>query len=105
MTDGTPFVDVPLQQLLELHVINDQEDAVLNGTLDVDDINILEAAIVWMKELVYGDGEPSPADTTITLHHFKCVVKLCNVNNHVTFRTWLPRLKSVRPQSPGSRSI
>ena len=78
--DGTPFASGPLSQLFGLYGINDQADAVLDGTLDVKNLNLSEEVKVWLYELTYDDGEPSSTDLTITPKYFKRAVKLCNIN-------------------------
>ena len=78
--DGTPFASGPLNQLFGLYGINDQADAVLNGTLDIENLNLSEEVKAWLHELAYDNGEPTPTELTITPKQYKRAVKLCNVN-------------------------
>ena len=40
MIDDTPFASGPLNQLFGVYVTNYQADAVLNGTLDIVNLNL-----------------------------------------------------------------
>ena len=56
--DGTPFAVGPLNQLFGLYGINNQADTVLDGTLDIENLNLSEEVKAWLYELAYDDGEP-----------------------------------------------
>ena len=68
--DGTPFASVPLNQLFGLFGTNDQADAILNGTLDIENLNLSDEVKAWLHELAYDDGEPPPVELTITPAQF-----------------------------------
>jgi hypothetical protein len=78
--DGTHFASSPLNQLSGLFGTNDQADAILNGTLDIEILNLSDEVKAWLHALAYDDGEPPPIDTNITSPQFSQVVKRCNVN-------------------------
>ena len=80
--DGTPFASGPLNQLFGLFGTNDQADAILNSTLDNENLNLSNEVKAWLHELayLYDDGDPPPIDTTINPPQFFQAVKLCNVN-------------------------
>ena len=74
--DGTPFASGPLNQLFGQYGINDQADAVLNGTINIENLNLSEEVKAWLHELAYNNGEPTPTELTITLKQYKRAVKL-----------------------------
>ena len=78
--NGTPFASGPQNQLFGLFGTNDQADAILNSTLDIENLNLSEKVKAWLHELAYADGEPPPIDTNITPPQCSQSVKRCNVN-------------------------
>ena len=75
-----PFASSPLNQLFGLFGTNDQADAILNGTLDIENLNLSDEVKAWLQEIAYDDGKPPPIDTNINPPHFSQALKRCNVN-------------------------
>ena len=61
-----PFSLGKINQLFVLFGINDQADAVLDGTIDIENLNFSEEVKVWLYELACDNGKLSPTDLTIT---------------------------------------
>ena len=91
--DGTPFASGPLNQLFGLFGTNDQADAIINGILDIENLNLSDEIKAWLQELVYDNGEPPPVEVSITPTQFSQSVKRCNVNTSASpsefdYRIW-----------------
>ena len=73
--DGTPFASGPLNQCFGLFGTSDQADVILNGTLNIENLNLSDEVKAWLHELAYDDGEPPPVEVTISPAQFSQSVK------------------------------
>ena len=72
---STPFEAGTLEDLCGLYGTNSNVDILLYGELNIEDLPVLEEIMVWLKEMGYNNGPPTPVNIKITSNHFKKSVK------------------------------